>query len=100
MTTDVRGALAALVRSVVDTPGATEPTVRAAAFAGELLPEPIESFVTKIRNESYRVTDGDITALRSAGYSEDAIFEVTLAAAIGAASGRLDAVLDLLRAES
>lgn len=85
------------MRSVLDTPGATEPAVRAAAFAAEPLPEPIESYVSKIHNESYRVTDSDVAALRSAGYSEDAIFAVTLAAAIGAASRRLDVVLDLLR---
>lgn len=100
MTPDVPDAIAALVRSVLDTPGATEPALRAAAFAGKPLGEPMESYVDKIRNGSYRVMDSDIATLRSAGYSEDAIFEVTLAAAIGEAARRLDAALDLLQAES
>lgn len=99
MTSDVSAALAALVRSVRDTPGATEPALRAAAFTREQLPEPIESYVAKVHEASYRVTDGDIAALRAADYSEDAIFEVTLAAALGAASRRLDAGLSVLPAD-
>lgn len=97
---DVEDALADLVRSVLKTPGATSPTVRAAAFAGEALPERVDSYLAKVRESSYRVTDADIAALRSEGYSEDAIFEVTLAAAIGAATRRLDVALGLLRPAS
>ena len=34
-------------------------------------------------------TDNDIEALRQTGYSEDAIFEITISAALGAATARL-----------
>ena len=39
------------------------------------------------------MTDGDVDGLRAAGYSEDEIFELTVAAAYGAARKRLDAGL-------
>lgn len=93
-------ALAALRRSVLETPGATEPAVREAAFLGEQLPEPIESYVSKTHNDSHRITDSDVAGLLASGYSEDAVFEITLAAAIGAATRRLDAGLDALQAGS
>lgn len=44
----------------------------------------------------YRVTDADITALRVHGLSDDAIFELTVAAALGEAERRLAAGLALL----
>jgi alkylhydroperoxidase family enzyme len=50
-----------------------------------------------MRDSSYRITDADIENLLAAGCSEDAIFEMTLAAAVGAASERLDAGLRTLR---
>lgn len=85
---------------MLETPGATEPAVREAAFLGEQLPDPIESYVSKIHNESYRVMDGDVAGLLAAGYSEDAVFEITLAAALGAGTRRLDAGLDALQVGS
>jgi alkylhydroperoxidase family enzyme len=42
---------------------------------------------------AYKVVDADIDRLRDAGYTEDAIFELTLAAALGAAQARLEAGL-------
>ncbi|MEU7790383.1 hypothetical protein [Amycolatopsis sp. NPDC049159] len=57
----------------------------AAARLGDDLPEPLRSYVTTVREASYRVTDADVEALKTAGYSEDEIFEATVAAAVGAA---------------
>lgn len=50
-----------------------------------LLAEPMRSYAAKVRDESYRVTDADVAKLRAVGVSEDEIFEVTVAAAVGAA---------------
>jgi len=36
------------------------------------------------------VTDADVTALQQGGSSDDVVFEVTVAAALGAALGRLE----------
>jgi hypothetical protein len=52
----------------------------------------------KVARHAYRITDEDVGALRSNGYSEDAIFEVTLAAAIGAGLARMERGLAALDA--
>lgn len=53
------------------------------------LPPVIAAFVEKVAKHAYKVTDKDIEELRTAGYSEDAIFEITLSTALGAAMARL-----------
>jgi len=45
------------------------------------------------------VTDADVAGLAPAGYSEDAVFELTVAAAVGAALNRLERGLAALRGE-
>jgi alkylhydroperoxidase family enzyme len=49
--------------------------------------------VDKVARNAYQVTDEDVDRLRAAGYSDDAIFELTLAAALGASRAQLDAGL-------
>ncbi len=63
------------------------------------VPEPVMAFVDRVARHAYRVTDEDIEALRSAGYGEDAIFEIIVSAALGAASARLERGLSALRGE-
>jgi hypothetical protein len=84
-------AVGALRRAVFESPGSTEPAVRAAAGSGGELPEPLGSYAAKVRDQSYRITDKDSAALTAAGLSDDAIFEITIAAAVGTALRRLDA---------
>ena len=91
------GELAALHRAVLESPAVTDPATRAAAYHGDELPPPLLHYVAKVRGESYRITDADVQALLAAGYSQDAVFEMTVAAALGAAMERLDAGLRLLR---
>jgi alkylhydroperoxidase family enzyme len=91
--------LAELRRVVFEAPARSEPAVRAAAAGNGQLADPLGSYAAKVRDESYRVTDADVDALRAAGISEDEIFEVTVAAALGAACRRLDAGLRALREE-
>jgi hypothetical protein len=81
-----------LRRRVLDGPGNTTPQLRRAAFDGSGLPDDLTAYVTKVREHAYKVTDSDVDGLKRAGYSEDQIFEITVAAALGAASGRYDAV--------
>jgi alkylhydroperoxidase family enzyme len=59
---------------------------------GEMMKEiaPDLAYVNKVVLHAYKVTDEDIEALRQVGYSEDAIFEITLSAAIGAGRVRLE----------
>ena len=49
----------------------------------------------KIREHAYKVTDADIDALRDR-YSEDQLFELIVAAALGAAEYRLHRALAAL----
>ncbi len=91
--------MAALLRAVLASPGATEPGDREAAYRGDSLPPPLGDFVVKLRNESHRITDADIQALLAAGCSQDTIFEVTVAAAPRAAAQRLKAGLRAMHQE-
>jgi alkylhydroperoxidase family enzyme len=84
-----------LERRVLDLPGALDPVIRRAVAAGDAVPPDAVAYVDKVRRHAYRVTDGDFDMLRSAGYSEDQIFELT-----GAAAERLRAGLDALGAPS
>lgn len=81
---------------MLEEPGALEPAIRRAAAAGEGVPRDAAGYVNKVRRHAYRVTDADVDALRAAGYSEDQIFEMTVAAAHGAAAERLRSGLDAL----
>jgi alkylhydroperoxidase family enzyme len=62
------------------------------------LPDDLAPYVRKIALHAYRVTDEDIAALEAAGYTEDAIFEITAAAAISAGVTRMERGLSALRA--
>jgi alkylhydroperoxidase family enzyme len=80
----------AICAAVVDRPGAVAPSVRRAAFSGEEVPGEAAAYVDKVCRHAYKVTDADVEALQKAGWSDDAIFEVTVATALGAALSRRD----------
>jgi alkylhydroperoxidase family enzyme len=97
--------------NVLSTPGQASPALRRAAFAraaylgggtartDDGVPAPLASYVEKVARHAYRVTDDDVAALLRAGSSEDAVFEITVATALGAALGRLERGLAALRGE-
>lgn len=96
-----------MVESVLDGPGETPSELRRAVEAraarlgaGErpelAVPKDMTDYVDKVARYAPDVTDEDIAALKAAGYSEDAIFEVTVAAALGAGFARLEKGLALL----
>lgn len=92
-------------------PAKTSPELRRAAAeraefvaglapaAPELAPEWVK-YVDKVALHAYKVTDEDVQALRSAGHTEDEIFEITVATAVGASLGRARAGLRALKGES
>jgi alkylhydroperoxidase family enzyme len=123
---DRRGRYAAytarLVEAVLTQPGHTPPELRRAivARAGGLASSPLSgtergtggedplskretgaldlaSYVDKVAKHAYTVTDDDLRRLQQAGHSDDALFEVTVSAALGAALGRLERGLAALR---
>ena len=50
----------------------------------------LTGYVNKVALHAYKTLDEGIEALKNAGYSEDAIFELTLSAAICAGQAGLD----------
>lgn len=87
--TDLGDLVANLRHAVFSAPAVTEPALRRAAASD--LADPWRSYATLVRDASYRITDADITRLTSAGHSEDEVFEMTVAAAVGAALRNYDA---------
>jgi hypothetical protein len=88
-----------LTQSIQTNPGSAAPSLRKALteyvkqadFVGESrftaesgLPPDLHTYITKVRKHAYKVIDEDIERLRSAGYDEEAIFEITLSTALGA----------------
>ncbi len=95
-----------LETAVLAGPGATAPELRRAVAerAGRLavggavpaIADELAPYVDKVALHAYKVLDRDVEALKSAGYSEDEIFEVTVAAALGSALVRLESGLRAL----
>ncbi len=54
------------------------------------VPPELEAFVDTVARCAYRITDAHVAGLLAAGYSEDEVFEITLAAALGAGDVRLE----------
>ncbi len=68
-----------------------------AALPSREAPADFGTYLDKVRERAYTVTDEDVQALKEAGYSEDEIFELTVSAAARAGLERLDAGLRTLR---
>jgi hypothetical protein len=78
--------------AVLESKGDTPPALRWAIFHRRMadVPADLRTYVDKVSQHAYKVTDADMETLIRAGYSEDAIFEITGAAALGAAITRLE----------
>ena len=79
----------ATAEALLNGTGATPAELRQAIARGSAPPE-LMSLVQKIRSRAYTVTDEDLDRLRSR-YSEDALFEIIVAAAFGVAQEQLAA---------
>jgi alkylhydroperoxidase family enzyme len=108
----VRGRYAAytdrLVDRVLASAGHTTSALRRAVFdrASNLhrlssveLPPALAAYVDNVAQHAYKVTDEDVTGLQRAGNSDDALFELTVSAALGAALERLERGMAALRGE-
>jgi hypothetical protein len=82
--------IAALRRAVLMTPGAVALDKRAAAESAAPTGTVADAYLEKIRHASYRSIDADIHSLTAAGMTEDAILELSLAAALGEATRGFD----------
>ena len=59
------------------------------AAASRPRPE-LARYLAQVRQQAYTITDDDVSALKSAGVSEEEIFEQTVATAVGEGLRRLD----------
>ncbi|MDX1521110.1 MAG: hypothetical protein R3264_05750 [Anaerolineae bacterium] len=88
--------------------GETSPALRRTieSFAADLsrtgqapatIPPELDPYLRKVTLHAHKVTDEDIAALKAAGYSEEALFEITISAALGAGRTRLECGLAALK---
>lgn len=89
------------IHAILNTPGATEISLRRAVLertrsGGVQVPEALRELVDKIAETPWAINDEDFNLLRRAGYSEDQLYELTMAAALGAGLQRFDAGLRAL----
>ena len=70
----------------------TDPITELRNVVASSAPAPAEMapYLEKVRDRAYAIVDRDIEALRASGFSEDAIFEQTVAVAIAEGLRRLD----------
>jgi hypothetical protein len=91
-----RAAFLALVDGVLNGEGQASREQRAGAFGNAGLPGPAGALAGKVAARPTRVTDADFAAARAAGYSEDQLFELVIAAAVGQSARMYDAGLAAL----
>ena len=101
-----------LIDAILTSRGETVPTLRRAIEEQsaqwsssspqqvEQVPPELVTYVKKVALYAYKTTEEDIEALRRAGYDEDAIFEITLSAALGAGMTRLERGLAALKGDT
>jgi alkylhydroperoxidase family enzyme len=99
----------ALLRAALEGDGHTSSALRsaiearAAAHAGrsdpgdDAVPIDLHHYIDTVARHAWKMTDADVDALKQAGFSEDVIFEITVCAALGAATGRLRQAYDAMK---
>ena len=70
--------------------------LREAAQPERPAPPEFAAYLEKVRSRAFEVTDGDVQLLKDAGFSEDEIFEHTVAVAVAAGLVRLEAGMGVL----
>ena len=87
-----------VVNRVLDGPGATSVAARRAAFDHHDIPAPVAGLLDTVACNAWKVTDQDVAAVSQAGASDDEIFELVVATALGQSTRQLDAALGALDA--
>jgi len=85
-----------LVTHLLEGDGAASQAQRRAAFDNAGLDGPVSTLIDKVAVQAYKVTDEDIAAVKTAGLSEDQIYELVVCAAVGQATRQYGAALTAL----
>jgi hypothetical protein len=91
-----RAAYRALVDRVLNAAGKASPEQRARAFGDAGVPVPLQALISKVAARPAQVSDADFAAAKAAGFSEDQLFELVIAAAVGQSSRLYEAGLAAL----
>lgn len=91
-----RAAHRSLVDGVVNGAGRASPEQRARAFDNAELPPSLHALIGKVATRPAQVTDADVAAAKAAGFSEDQLFELVIAAAVGRSARLYEAGLAAL----
>lgn len=78
---------------VLQGPATTSGDHRRAAFDNKNVTTAASPLIDKVAKNAWKVTDEDVAAAKAAGLAEDAIFELTVSAAMGQATRQLDSAL-------
>jgi hypothetical protein len=90
-----RGLFDELERAVLSGAGVTTRSARKEATQGHSQDPKLAEYLTRAREAAYQITDEEVASLLST-IDEDTIFELTAAAALGAAKHRLEAALEAI----
>jgi hypothetical protein len=91
-----RAAHRALEDRILNGEGSASPEQRARAFGNAGLAPPLDELLGKVATRPAEVTDADFAAARAAGFSDDALFELVICAAVGQSARLYDAGLAAL----
>jgi hypothetical protein len=91
-----RAAHQALVERVLNGEGRASAQQRARAFSNDDLPPPWPVLIGKVATSPAQVTDADFAAALASGFSEDQLFELVIAAALGQSARLYEAGLAAL----
>lgn len=90
--------LDALRDAVLGPSGRSHVADRRRAYAGGQVSDAVDGYLALVRDASFRITDEHVATVRAAGYDEDAIFELTVAAALGTARERFQEAMRAVQA--
>ena len=100
--------LARARQALLSAPGKTTPALRQAVEAFVVIqrghirdqtnpvPDELTGYLNKLALSAYKIPDKDVKALRMAGYEDEAIYEITMAGAFGAALVGIERLFDVL----
>jgi hypothetical protein len=84
-----------VIENVLDSDAESPASRRRAAFDRKGVPPDLQALIDKVEAHAYKVTDDDLRRLQER-YSDDELFELIVAAALGASERRLLAGLEAL----
>jgi alkylhydroperoxidase family enzyme len=93
---NTRAAHQSLVDRVVRGPGRTTPHQRQAAFANADVDPGLQPLIGKVAATPTQITDADFDHARAAGFTDDQLFEVVIAAAVGQSTRMYESALAAL----